>query len=149
MITAMFAVYHLVFCNLANIKNPSGIYHGVLERFVVDFKIPDFLKLFASFPKYLVYQTCSIQHSSLISSMHRFWLQPSTALCTLAGIGVGCVLTEIRTKLNAHWLKYLFIAAAVCAVGFQVSELVQLVQLVQLTITVQDMITYQVIIYDW
>ncbi|XP_063677278.1 protein O-mannosyl-transferase TMEM260-like isoform X2 [Bolinopsis microptera] len=80
---AMFGTYHIVFDSLANIKNPSGISHGVLER---------------------------------------FWLQPSLALCCIAGCGVGMVIEFLKSKAQCPALKYLFLSLAVLAIGYQVQH---------------------------
>jgi hypothetical protein len=53
--------------------------------------------------------------------LERFWLQPSLALCCIAGCGVGMTLEFLKSKAKCPTLKYLFLPLAVIAIGYQVT----------------------------
>ena len=67
--------------------------------------------------------------------LERFWLQPSLALCCVAGCGVGMIFQFLKEKANCPALKYLFLSLAVIAIGYQVLFLA-------IDIHVQDMFPF-------
>ena len=54
--------------------------------------------------------------------LERFWLQPSVALCTIAGCGVGILFSLITSKAAIPAFKYIFLSVSVAAVAFQVNR---------------------------